>query len=513
MGDRFELLSRLGTGGFGTVYRARMTGSHGFQRDVALKLLDEDKADAEVLGRFRDEARLLGRIRHPNIPSVSAPVQTDQGWAMAMDLVPGVDCGRLLKKGGPLPLGIALEVTSVVAQTLHDLHHWKDLDEEQELQLLHRDIKPSNIMITSRGGIRLLDFGSARARFEARESHTTEHIGGTVGYIPPERLEGSEGPAGDVYALGVVLHSFVAGDKPPPLTVETHTPYEPPPTAPPEVAEVLRFAHQMRAIDPAARPSALEVVEFCRNRASEPTVRVWATGQIPEYAPRSADDRVGQVLTEVEPKAPRAFGFPVLAAAVLLTAVLFAGLGGLATLQLAPNPAVPSQTAQTPAAEPVPASVVEPASVEPGPASVEPEPAPATDSDEPTTDSDEPTTDSDEPEPTEPEPTEPEPEPTEAVAEAPVPSAPSPSRPRPSPAPEPLPPPRPTGTVVLTGEIGTAAVLRQGKRRARLTFVEPGAYDLLVTWDGIEVQAGSVDVRGDDKIVLRCRKRFQRCVP
>lgn len=309
MGDRYEILARLGTGGFGTVYRARVHGAQGFQRDIALKLVEHSRADPEMMGRFRDEARLLGRIRHPNVPSVSPVLLLDAGWAVSMDLVPGVDCGRILKKlDGGFPPRVALQMVERVARTLEELHHWSELGEQSTLELLHRDIKPSNIMLTRHGKVVVLDFGSAWARFASRESVTTDHIGGTPGFIPPERLDGVESPAGDVFSLGVVLYTFLTAEKPPPLVqTEEQPPFEPPEHVADEVVPLLAFAHRMRSIHPKDRPTMTEVRRFCRDKAQTadgPDLKRWCGANIPEYAPRSADERVGSTLhvVEVEPK-------------------------------------------------------------------------------------------------------------------------------------------------------------------------------------------------------------------
>lgn len=516
MADQYEILARLGTGGFGTVYRARMIGPYGFQRDVALKVLDVDKADDEILGRFRDEARLLGRIRHPNIPSVGPPVRLDGGWAVPMDLVPGVDCERILKKAGPLPLSVALECVSIVAQTLHELHNWRDLGEDQELQLIHRDVKPSNIMITTHGAIRLLDFGNARAVFGARESITTDHIGGTVGFIPPERLEGREGPSGDIFALGVVLHAFVTGERPQPGQDEPIAHFEIPDDTPDDVRPILEFAQLMRSIDPRQRPKADEVSAFCRdNMRGGPDLATWAQEVIPSYAPRSDDSRVGTVLAEVEQGFKLPVPIPVLIGGLALAAVILMGSGTIFGAGLFSGTAALTAAAT---------SVDQPEPVDPTPVLPLPTPPQPSESDQVADtdvveDTDTDTledTDTDVPEDTD------EPEDTDAndvASVVPVQPRPSPTQPKPTPQPQPdpVPTPKPTpvakGIVELVGDTGSEAVLMRNGKKYAVGSVTPGTYEVFVTWAGEQVMAGTVSVQAKQTVKLRCKKRFRRCVP
>jgi len=188
--------------------------------------------------------------------------------------------------------------------------------------LLHRDIKPDNIQVTPNGDVRILDFGIARANFAAREFRTRHSLGGTPGYIAPERLQGVELPVGDVYSLGVVLHEAITGTRPkyPPTvqwegngqtgafesTLDTAGVQVSDLEVPDEIRadanrmQVLRLAGWMRAEEPDDRPSARQVEEACRSlrvKLPPPYLREWAERAVPHRNEMSPDAMIGQVLT------------------------------------------------------------------------------------------------------------------------------------------------------------------------------------------------------------------------
>ncbi|MCK6503845.1 serine/threonine protein kinase, partial [Myxococcota bacterium] len=208
---RYEVIEALGTGGFGTVYRARYLGEGGFTQMVALKVLNPEMAAiGEIASRLRDEARVLGLVRHRAIVQVHRLVQLDEGWTVVMELVEGADLAQVLKAGITVPMGPALEIVSEVAAALHVA--WSSPGPDgRPLRLLHRDIKPSNIQITPVGEVKVLDFGIARADFDEREAMTKKLAFGSTEYMAPERLDMMDGPAADVYSLGTVLYEILTG--------------------------------------------------------------------------------------------------------------------------------------------------------------------------------------------------------------------------------------------------------------------------------------------------------------
>jgi serine/threonine-protein kinase len=204
----------LGEGSFGSVYLADMEGAGGFKRRVALKLLNDAWDPSSDAGqRMRDEARLLGRLDHPNIVRVDDLVRVNGRWALVMEYVSGADVEAVYalaeKTGEPIPPRAAVEICASAAAAL--VAAWETPGESgAALRVVHRDIKPSNVRLTDTGVVKVLDFGVARAEFAGREAHTERVRYGSLGYMAPERiLGGSDAAAGDVYALAVMAYELL----------------------------------------------------------------------------------------------------------------------------------------------------------------------------------------------------------------------------------------------------------------------------------------------------------------
>jgi serine/threonine-protein kinase len=207
----YRLISTLGRGGFGSVYRGELQGASGFSKQVAIKLLNEDASEVEDLrARLRDEARLLALLRHRAIVHVEDLVRFEGRWAVVMEFVDGVDLKSLLTLG-PIPPRPVCEIAMEVASALQVAHEAVDPRTGHPLGIVHRDIKPANIRLTMRGEVKVLDFGVARSAFSAREAQTGSLSFGSMGYMAPERFDGRDMPATDVYSLGVVLLESLTG--------------------------------------------------------------------------------------------------------------------------------------------------------------------------------------------------------------------------------------------------------------------------------------------------------------
>ena len=290
-GRRYKIEGVLGKGGFGTVYRAQLLGEGGFTRKVALKVLNADMAGMEdVARRLRDEARLLGLLRHRAILHVDGLVRLNNRWTVVMEYIEGADLQKVARAGG-VPLGPALEIVGEVAAALH-VAYTTPSPSGVPLKLLHRDIKPPNILLTAAGEVKVLDFGIARAEFGNREAKTKSVLYGSVGYMAPERLDFEELPEGDVYALGTVLYEILVGSPFGKASIRTERHAEqvvegvrlverkcgP---APPELSELLA---SMLAYDPEDRPSAREVERRCRTLRQQvqgPFLRDWSEKAVP----------------------------------------------------------------------------------------------------------------------------------------------------------------------------------------------------------------------------------------
>ncbi len=216
-GRSFELRRELGSGAFGSVYLAEMVSLGGFRKQVALKVLkaDVEASSDEAVIRLRDEARLLGRVRHRNIVQVDDLVRVDGRWAVVMEYIAGHDLkavtDALNQWDERMPRGVALEIIGAIADALDVAYNTVSSD-GQKLQVIHRDIKPANVRLTKDGDLKVLDFGIARGEFVEREAETKDVRFGTLQYMAPERVLGDpETPAGDVYSLGIMLYQLLTG--------------------------------------------------------------------------------------------------------------------------------------------------------------------------------------------------------------------------------------------------------------------------------------------------------------
>lgn len=311
-GRRYRIEGVLGKGGFGTVYKAQMLGEGGFTRAVALKVLNADMAGMEdVARRLRDEARLLGLLRHRAILHVDGLVRIENRWTVVMEFIDGIDL-QGVARGGGCPLGPALEIVGEVASALH-VAYTTTSPEGVPLKLLHRDIKPPNILLTSAGEVKVLDFGIARAEFDKREAQTRSVLYGSVGYMAPERMDFEELHEGDVYALGTVFYEVLVGSPLGKASIrpERHQEHVV------EGVDLIRrklgplpegfteLLSSMLAYDPEERPSAREVERRCRalrQQVDGPWLRDWAERAIPPLIAHRTlgtdDDFAGSVVNE-----------------------------------------------------------------------------------------------------------------------------------------------------------------------------------------------------------------------
>jgi serine/threonine-protein kinase len=203
LGDRYLLEERIATGGMGEVWRAKDELLH---RDVALKLLKREYADDEVFAeRFRGEARHTAGLAHANIAGVFDYGEGDAASYLVMELVPGEPLSALLAREGRLSADRTLDIVAQAARGLEAAHQGG---------VIHRDVKPGNILVCPDGGVKLTDFGIARAA-DAVPLTQTGIVMGTAHYLSPEQGNGGEvSPASDVYSLGVVAYECLAGRRP-----------------------------------------------------------------------------------------------------------------------------------------------------------------------------------------------------------------------------------------------------------------------------------------------------------
>jgi serine/threonine protein kinase/Tol biopolymer transport system component len=210
----YKIMARLGVGGTAEVYLALDTR---LGRTVALKTLHPDNArDESAMRRFRQEARAVSALNHPNIVTIHEIVQIDELYVIAQEFIEGETLRSRISKA-PLTLIETIDVTSQVASALSAAHR---------AGIIHRDIKPENIMIRSDGYVKVLDFGLAKlARSEALFEDLSESaramstqpgtVMGTISYMSPEQARGLETDSRtDIWSLGVVLYEMIVGRAP-----------------------------------------------------------------------------------------------------------------------------------------------------------------------------------------------------------------------------------------------------------------------------------------------------------
>ncbi|HZU97473.1 MAG TPA: serine/threonine-protein kinase, partial [Planctomycetota bacterium] len=249
---RFEILSVLGEGGMGVVYEARDTG---LGRPVALKVLPRElAADERRRLRFLREAQAAAAVSHPNVVGVHLVGEEGGATVIALELVRGDTLQARLKRG-PLPWREAALVGAGVARGLAAIH---------AAGLIHRDLKPANVLLEADGRPRLTDFGIAADRSSTEQLTKTGDLLGSFEYMSPEQAGNAKSvdPRSDLYSLGAMLHTLVAG-RPPfdgkgMILLERHLSHRPPnlrsivPETPPALERiVLRLLEKDREARPA----------------------------------------------------------------------------------------------------------------------------------------------------------------------------------------------------------------------------------------------------------------------
>jgi hypothetical protein len=201
LASRYRIISRLGKGGMGEVFRA---DDLILRQPVALKFLPESaRNNVNLLTRFYDEVRIARQISHRNVCRVYDIGEVDGQPYISMEYIDGEDLGSLLRRIGRLPSDKATEFARKLCAGVAAAHGQG---------VLHRDLKPANIMIDSRGELRVADFGLAAI---AEQLKGDEIRNGTPAYMAPEQLTGSEVSAqSDLYAVGLILYEMFTGKMP-----------------------------------------------------------------------------------------------------------------------------------------------------------------------------------------------------------------------------------------------------------------------------------------------------------
>ena len=201
IGDRYEVLEKIGTGGMSDVYKAK---DHKLNRLVAVKVLKQEFSENEnFVSKFRVEAQSTAGLMHPNIVNVYDVGDEDGINYIVMELVDGITLKKYIEKKVRLSVKEAVSIAIQVAMGLEAAHN---------NNIIHRDIKPQNIMISKEGKVKVTDFGIAKA---ATSNTITSNVMGSVHYTSPEQARGGYSDAkSDIYSLGITLFEMLTGRVP-----------------------------------------------------------------------------------------------------------------------------------------------------------------------------------------------------------------------------------------------------------------------------------------------------------
>lgn len=201
IGNRYEIIEKVGSGGMSDVYKAKC---HKLNRFVAIKVLKQEfSTDKNFVSKFRVEAQSAAGLAHPNIVSVYDVGEDNGMHYIVMELIEGITLKQYIKRKGRLTVKEAVSIAIQVAQGIECAHNNK---------IIHRDIKPQNIIISKEGKVKVTDFGIARA---ASSNTINSNAMGSVHYISPEQARGGYiDEKSDIYSLGITIYEMLTGEVP-----------------------------------------------------------------------------------------------------------------------------------------------------------------------------------------------------------------------------------------------------------------------------------------------------------
>lgn len=313
LGDRYELVESIGSGGMAEVFRAQ---DRVLDRAVAIKVLRECAPEAEARDRFTTEARTLASLNHPGLVTLlDAGIGEDQPY-LVMVLVEGPSLSQMIRQGGPVD---PVRVAAIGAQVAEALQYAHDNG------VVHRDVKPGNILLEADDRALLADFGIARLLAESSRHTRTGDTIGSPAYLSPEQVTGGLlSPAVDVYSLGLVLLEALTAQR-----AYEGTPLEAAvarlSTAPPIPAwldaDWRDLLTRMTALDPEHRPTPREIAASLGSTTStmtQPNLDLGSQTRVLELPDVAASTATGVVRRE----RPRSFWLGVAAAAVVVVAAI-----------------------------------------------------------------------------------------------------------------------------------------------------------------------------------------------
>jgi serine/threonine-protein kinase len=302
---RWEIIKRLGSGGMADVYLAHSRGEAGFEKQVAIKIMHPHLARNErAVEHFLDEARLASRITHPNVVQIQDLGKIGNDYVIVMEYVEGVDLERLLASARfaqrQVPIDVGLAILCRICDGLNGAHR-STASDGSPLNLIHRDVKSANVLVSKQGGVKVVDFGIAKAATQAHLTVAGETKGTPSMMAPEQRVGEQVDVRADVYAVAAVGYEIVTGhgvnlD----LAALAHLgvenwPHLPPPSSlrpqlPPELDQILlramSFERDKRPADCAALEATIEqLMKKHGLAASDKDIARWVQGELAQLAP------------------------------------------------------------------------------------------------------------------------------------------------------------------------------------------------------------------------------------
>gem|GEM_PF-1880612 len=297
---RWQVIRRLGSGGMADVYLCHARGEAGFEKVVALKLMHQHLArNQRAVDHFLDEARLAARVSHPNVVAIQDLGKIGADYCIVMEYVEGVDLERLLmsaREGGrQVPVNVGLAILGKMLDGINAAHTATG-PEGNPLGIIHRDVKAANVLVSKQGGVKVVDFGIAKA---ATQGHLTiaGETKGTPSMMAPEQRVGEVVDVrADVYSAGAVAFEVLTGHAvnldmaglahlgienwphlPPPSSLRPELPYE----LDKIILGSMAFERERRPANCAVFESLLEGVIKAHNLgASDKDIARWAEGEM-----------------------------------------------------------------------------------------------------------------------------------------------------------------------------------------------------------------------------------------
>ncbi|GHG72574.1 serine/threonine-protein kinase [Comamonas sp. JC664] len=214
---RYQLLKRLATGGMAQIYLARPQGADPDKRVVVKRILPHLAENDDFVKMFLDEARIAARLNHPNVVQIFDLGAQDDSFFIAMEYIHGDDLRQLWKhselRGHPLPVALVCRILIEACAGLDYAHKRTDPSTGRPLGIVHRDISPQNILVNFEGGVKVVDFGIAKAADQATVTRSGV-LKGKYSYMSPEQAAGMRVDCrSDIFALGIVLYELLTGTR------------------------------------------------------------------------------------------------------------------------------------------------------------------------------------------------------------------------------------------------------------------------------------------------------------